>query len=286
MTHLKEKYAIPGNLAQLDRDSQREAMREWFLSSFEDPANNCPVESGEFIFIWGGPHEPHDELASVFSGVVDDDIIEELADELNNQCPEWSGIPTDDEAEEREATRILDDAEWALRQIELLLDHGRQPLAVEESLHRMSYSHCITILEAYLSETLISKSLDATVANKIIAHCDDLCELISTRDLARDPNSAHDKMRKHLRGTMWHNLPKIQHYFKGAFGDFPRPPPELHKAIATRHDLVHRNGRSLDGSRHQIYPNDVRKLVAVVRTFINAVELQCANNLKLNVTSL
>ena len=30
-------------------------MVEWFLARYEDPAENCPRDDGEFVFIYGGP---------------------------------------------------------------------------------------------------------------------------------------------------------------------------------------------------------------------------------------
>lgn len=81
-------YLVPSEIKSI--------MESWFLSRYEDPSNNCPYESAEggFQYIWGGPYDAYEELSSEFSGVYPDEIIENLADELNDVCFEWSGIPS------------------------------------------------------------------------------------------------------------------------------------------------------------------------------------------------
>jgi hypothetical protein len=83
------------DLRNAEREIQVEAMREWFLQNFEDPAENTPYDSGEggYQFIWGGPYNAQEQLSEEFGGIVPDDVIEELADELFGISAEWSGNP-------------------------------------------------------------------------------------------------------------------------------------------------------------------------------------------------
>src|SRR6267154_494604 len=91
------------DLRNADRETQMEAMREWFFQNFEDPAQNTPYDSGEggFQFIWGGPYDPKDELDSEFGGLVPDDLIEELADKLSDIAIEWSGNTNDSDSSDQ-----------------------------------------------------------------------------------------------------------------------------------------------------------------------------------------
>ena len=79
-----------------DREAQLEMMREWFFQHFENPAERTPYESreGGYQWIWGGPYHAREELGSEFSGVVPDDVIKELADELSQDCWEWAPTPS------------------------------------------------------------------------------------------------------------------------------------------------------------------------------------------------
>ena len=51
---------------------QRDIMREWFINNYEDPVECLPYDSeeGGYIYIWGGPYDPFEELESEFSGIV------------------------------------------------------------------------------------------------------------------------------------------------------------------------------------------------------------------------
>src|SRR5579863_3655228 len=80
-------------LEKAEPELQKEVMQVWFYSHFEDPVHSCPHDSGEggYQFIYGGPYEAGEELENEFSGIIPDDVIQELAEELSNECPEWSG---------------------------------------------------------------------------------------------------------------------------------------------------------------------------------------------------
>jgi len=86
-------------LSKADRETQIEAMEVWFRRHFEDPAERTPYESAEggYIWIWGGPYNAREELESEFSGIVPDDVIDELADKLEEECLEWAPTPSADD---------------------------------------------------------------------------------------------------------------------------------------------------------------------------------------------
>ena len=88
-----EGFITSSNLKQAEPELQKEVMQVWFYSHYEDPVHSCPHDSGEggYQFIYGCPYEASEELQNEFSGVVHDEVIEELAEELTDECPEWSG---------------------------------------------------------------------------------------------------------------------------------------------------------------------------------------------------
>jgi hypothetical protein len=75
---------------------QKEVMREWFFQHFEDPVESCPHESSEggFQYIWGGPFDAKEVLWNEFGGDVSEEVIDDLVSQLEEQCLEWSGVPT------------------------------------------------------------------------------------------------------------------------------------------------------------------------------------------------
>src|SRR5437879_3588111 len=86
-------FLTSSELRRADRDTQLDVMRHWFYANYEDPVENTPYESAEggYIYIWGGPYDPQEELDSEFGGHISDKVIAELADELRNISWEWTG---------------------------------------------------------------------------------------------------------------------------------------------------------------------------------------------------
>ena len=81
------------SLKYISKKDQLEVMKNWFFENFEDPANACPYESreGGYFYIYGGPYDASEELQSIFGQYVKSEYIEELVDDLQTQCFDWSG---------------------------------------------------------------------------------------------------------------------------------------------------------------------------------------------------
>ena len=65
-------------------------MEAWFRERYEDPNNETPRVDGEYIYPWGGPFDAFDELGDAFRDLVDDPLIELLANHLQLECIEWA----------------------------------------------------------------------------------------------------------------------------------------------------------------------------------------------------
>jgi hypothetical protein len=87
-----ENYITPSKLKKLGKAKQLEIMETWFRTYFEDPAQETPYNGreGGYQYIHGGPYEALDELSDEFGGVVPDERIAELAEELDGEGPEWA----------------------------------------------------------------------------------------------------------------------------------------------------------------------------------------------------
>lgn len=97
-TSYKSNIVLTDDSHVPDFEEMKERMREWFFTYYEDPAQNCPYESkeGGYFYIWGGPYDARDVLTDQFSGEYPDEIIEELVQELEAECWNWSGKPSKD----------------------------------------------------------------------------------------------------------------------------------------------------------------------------------------------
>ena len=86
---------------QADPEKQREQMLAWIREHYEAP-DTLPFdnETGEYLWIRGGPYSALDVLQQEFSGIMPDDIIESVANELQAENDEWT--PIQDEADEQD----------------------------------------------------------------------------------------------------------------------------------------------------------------------------------------
>ena len=78
-------------------------MEEWFYTHYQDPNESCPYDSeeGGFIYIWGGPYDPEEELFDNFSGTYPESLIKEAAEKIieDTDIHEWSGEYPEEEPE-------------------------------------------------------------------------------------------------------------------------------------------------------------------------------------------
>jgi hypothetical protein len=82
-------------LIKQNKEIKLDVMKEWFLDGYCDPVECCPYISAEggYQYIWGGPYDAWDILSSEFIGDEFLDLIDNLADELTAESPNWSTIP-------------------------------------------------------------------------------------------------------------------------------------------------------------------------------------------------
>jgi hypothetical protein len=77
----------------LNHAERVEAMVAWFMENFEDPAEITPYESAEggYLWIWGGPHDPAEELYDAFGDAASDaDIEAAVAEVRSDGLFEWA----------------------------------------------------------------------------------------------------------------------------------------------------------------------------------------------------
>ncbi len=86
-------------LSSANKKTQKEIMKDWFLSNYKDPSECLPYESreGGYIYIWGGPYDASEELYRKFAGIISEQSIDELVEELEEVTLEWSGNPDSQE---------------------------------------------------------------------------------------------------------------------------------------------------------------------------------------------
>ena len=265
-----------------DGDVQLDVMRTWFFKNFEDPAERTPYESreGGYIWIWGGPYEAREELESEFSGIVPDELIEELSDELNGIC--WVWAPTEKPGDYDEylvddiaqITEFYNNFSSAILDIENLLEATIDPPYLC-CFSRLLFVNVITALETYLSDAFINSVVPSEdLMRRFIESTPEFkSEKIPLAEVYKAVDEINKRAKSYLADVVWHNLGRVKPMYRDVLGiDFEPDLGDLNRAIMKRHDIVHRNGKTISGEEIWITKQDVTTLIEKVESFVRDID--------------
>jgi hypothetical protein len=262
------------------RDLDYYKMKEWFLENYSDPVNVCPYETedGGYQYIWGGPYNPEDVLMEKYSKHIEEDIIISLANELENISDEWSKMPpSDDEYISNIISENISPYSNYVNSIEKVENHinSLKTITLQDNyLYKLLFANVITILETFLLDFIINKVFNnKEYLIKFVSNCKEFKETkISYSDIYKEHSGIEEKVKKLLFSYSWHNLGKIKPIYEMVF-DLSLPKiDKLMGSIMKRHDIVHRNGKSKDGSEIFITVDDIRNVIIETNNFVNYID--------------
>jgi hypothetical protein len=281
-----EGFITSSNLKQAEPELQKEVMQVWFYSHYEDPVHSCPHDSGEggYQFVYGGPYEASEELQNEFSGVVPDEVIEELAEELTDECPEWSGdssFQPDDLTEwdyepSVELPKHLQTFKNSISNVTALLA-VEVPPAQRQHFRGMVYVSAIIAMEAYLLDNFLSAiKSDKVIFRKYIETTEYFRrQKIQLSNIFKESEGIDKRGRAYLTKLLWHRLSDVAKLYRDTLGiHFPKDMTQLLDAVQIRHDFVHRNGRTPDGKEITLTPDQVKELMKLVENLVDGIETQ------------
>lgn len=269
-------------LSSADSETQLDVMEAWFRQNFEDPANRTPYESAEggYIWIWGGPYDARDQLQNEFDGIVPENLIGQLAEELSTECWEWAPTPSADDFDSFLVHNISQITEyyhhflWSIIDITQLLRMEVDD-DVSSCFLRLLYANVITALETYLSDAFISSVLNRKELLRRYVECAPLFrnQKVCLSEVYTAYESIEQRVSSHLAEVAWHNLDRVKPMYRDTLGiEFPSDLGEVYRAILIRHDIVHRNGKTKSGDDIQILPEDVKKLIDEIERFVKHID--------------
>lgn len=263
-------------LRDADCETQLDVMETWFRQHFEDPAEHTPYESAEggYIWIYGGPYDAREELEAEFSEVVPNEVINELVDNLERECSEWAptSSPGDYLAEyyQNFSGAILDIAKLLQTKVDD---------TVANCLWRLLYANVITALETYLSDAFINTVMNKPkLMRRFIETTPELqSEKVSLSEVFKAVEGIKRKAYKYLNDVVWHHLKRVKPMYRATLGiEFSPNSEALFRAISTRHDIVHRNGKTKEGEEILISQKEVANLIGEVEKFVQHIEMRLA----------
>lgn len=140
-------------------------------------------------------------------------------------------------------------------------------------LKRQLYVTAIGALETFLSETFISLTNENPVylRNFIETYPNFKESKFQLNEIYKHYGKLEETAKKEIFEVIFHNLAKIRNMFISTFKiEFPKI-AELSKSVSTRHDLVHRNGKTKAGEDVLIQKETVTDLLNKISEFVEHI---------------
>lgn len=270
-------------LKRADPEFQKEVMKQWFLSNFENPVENTPYDEG-YVYIWGGPYDAAEELEDEFGEIVESKLIEDCAVELEEQesCQDWAAIPHESDYDESLLEVIGQNQDFfqtflgSISNIKSLLDLDLGEL-LNQNLYRLLFVNVISTLETYLADAFLNTVLpnDTLLRNFVEKNPDFHKRSLTLDRIFARMDALRDEVKGYLLDIRYHNLAKVGEMYKAALEvEFLPTSGGLFRAIDQRHDFVHRNGKTKDGKVRALKKEDVVALVNEVESFVKHINDQ------------
>ena len=140
-------------------------------------------------------------------------------------------------------------------------------------LKRQLYITAIGALETFLSETFINVMNESPdyFRNFVETYPNFKERKFQLNEIYREYDKLQDTAKKEILEVIYHNLAKVRNMYVSTFKiEFPDI-SELSKAVNTRHDLVHRNGKTKDGADVTVNKEIVTELLNQISVFIEHI---------------
>ena len=275
---MSDSYFYGGRLVPTDildlltAENQKKIMEHWFRERYEDPAESCPVESGNYFYIWGGPHDAMEVLCEEFSDSVEASVIQELADELFGENPEWASIPTYEDTWLAESTHSYHKFTSDMDNIKSLVDvEGVSAGELQDVLYRLLYANVVFALETYLSDNFKKRILSNSALMR--SFVETTPKFKETKIYVSDVYQKLDGMEKYIKeyflNFIWHRLNDVKKtYCETMKIEFPDI-KIMHKAVGMRHKIVHGSGDNVSITR-----DDVLRIIESATKFVENIDVQ------------
>jgi hypothetical protein len=268
-------------LKKLADDQQVEIMEDWFGDRYAPP-HELPYDSAEggYQWIWGSPVQPSDEISQEFEGSVSETALKTVINKLEDESFEWTPHPDYDDFDADYEAELLENGHpyyvllASLIEIQTTAQHKR-PTADAKIIHRLLFANIITSLEAYLGDRFrraIFNNRDF-IEDFVLKSGHFREQKISLSDVFKRAKTLDTEIRTFVSAHNWHSLTISIEMYKQAFGVvLPQPSQAIRDGVRQRHDIVHRNGKTVDGTEGSWGLSEIRALKEEVMAFTTEIE--------------
>jgi hypothetical protein len=150
------------------------------------------------------------------------------------------------------------------------------------TLARLLYANVITAMETYLSDTLKKQVITReAIRRRFVQSNERFKDKITVQEIFRKLEGLNEEIIQSIDTMSFHNLGKTAGLYNSVLDtQFPSAHmAELQIAVEKRHDIVHRNGKTIQDKAIIITMQDVENLIELVDSTIKHIDLQIKDGL-------
>ncbi|WP_443217463.1 zinc-ribbon domain-containing protein [Rhodopirellula sp. P2] len=152
---------------------------------------------------------------------------------------------------------------------------------LQQVLFRQVYAGVVASMETYLSDAFINTVVPSTeLRHRLMRSTPEFTDKrYGLDEIIEWVANSESRVKKHLLSQIYHNLFKVEKMFSSVLQvEFPAKEKvaQLTQIVNQRHNIVHRNGRSKDGSTRVLTLGEVNDTIRLVRDFIVGIDSQIA----------
>jgi len=145
-------------------------------------------------------------------------------------------------------------------------------------LNRLLYANVVTLMETFLSDAFINIVLEnQEYTRKLVETTPRFIEgkFSKSNIFILMENLKKEVADYLLNEVTYHNIWIVEKMYKSVLNiRFPNDLVSLQKIIMRRHDIVHRNGKTIDGKTIVISSEDVQSAIGTISEFVAVIEKQ------------
>ncbi len=264
-----ESYIRVEQFSLYEKDDLIEMIHYWFHKNHVDPADNCPYDEGEYIYIYGGPIRPEQALSEEFEEILGEEILQEALVQLPEPYADYSLVP-DISWSDYTATDPYSIFNEHIDDIRRLSAVRNNDLQIQQKYFGMLFSNTVTTFEIFISDTLVQTLHENEELRNKFLNSVNIKTIIKDRLMAEYEKYWSEIVEIIYSITFSNSKKLIKNFCEIQNVQISKINiQELDKISLTRNDIMHRNGKNKRGEEN---PMDESALEWCILTVLDIVK--------------
>jgi glutaredoxin len=151
-------------------------------------------------------------------------------------------------------------------------------------LNRLLYANVVTLMETFLSDAITNIVInDKALTERLVETTPRFIEAkFSLSSIYAHYKKMDKEVAEYLQNdVLYHSIWTVEKLYRNVLGiHFPQDLTSLNKIIMKRHDIVHRNGKTVEGKTIIITTEEVKSAIATISEFVSFVEKQLPQKIR------